>query len=398
VKLASGSIGLFTLSLAVVSAIGACADSTDEPLTTPVDGGDAAVPQDDADVVDAGSEAETGIEAGPRECSIHGFCPTALPSAGETLRGVWGDDAGNAWAVSGEGNILRWDGTAWKVHASALGTLNAIWGSSPTDVWVAGDRGLLHGTGATSAELAFTESPDPKARLVSIWGSGPADVWAVGFVDSDVGLSVPRVYHLTAGKAGLEWSIDPVSDEGIYFARVWGNASSGVWLAGTREPWSSDVVILRKLVPAADFVAETLPDDPGESPPNGRMREIAGGTVTDSVAWVFGRAGFPGIWKGTSTDSGKTFSWTHLRNGAASDPSFTAVTGSTPNNLWAVGEYGRVRHWDGNAWVTTSVTTTKFPITDDFFGVWSGGQADAWIVGKEMALRYDATKMQGGAK
>ena len=64
---------------------------------------------------DADADAST-----PRECSDDGFCHTALPK-GQTLRAVWGDGQGVVWAVSGQGAILRWDQTEWKIHASGLG-------------------------------------------------------------------------------------------------------------------------------------------------------------------------------------------------------------------------------------------------------------------------------------
>ncbi len=118
------------------------------------------------------------MEAGPRECSTFGFCPTVLPPGDHTLKGVWGDGAGVVWAVTLEGSVLRWNGTAWKVHASDLGALNVIWGSSPTDIWIAGERGVEHGTGASSDSLAFTPNAllEEGVTVSAIWGTSATDV------------------------------------------------------------------------------------------------------------------------------------------------------------------------------------------------------------------------------
>jgi len=405
VKLSLGRASLVALVLAIAAgaATASCADSDVQPFTPPPDGGDATVPEAN---VDGGVDADASApDASARTCSIHGFCRTILPAA-QTLRGVWGDGSGVVWAVSTQGNVLRWDGNAWKVHASDLGSLSAIWGSGPTDVWVGGERGIFHGTGASSAGLEFRPSSLPGAaptRVSSIWGASATDLWAVGRMeDLDTGEPLGRVLHYAGGgDAGATWALDDASNAGLKYTHVWGSAGSGVWIAGTRpipDELYEETVVLRKNGAGA-FVAETLPED-GQPFPFGVLSSVHGvAAVSDSLVWIYGRAtvGRPGIWKGTSTDSGKTFAFTYIADGKAVDPLWSALSATGPNDAWVVGEYGRVRHWDGSDWATAAITTTNVPIIDPFYGVWSDGSSQVWLVGDAIALRYDPTQVQEGA-
>jgi hypothetical protein len=64
---------------------------------------------------------------------------------GTTLQDVWVHGPSLAFAVGDLGTILRWDGSSWSVMLSGtLAPLYSVWGSGPTDVWIAGDSAILH--------------------------------------------------------------------------------------------------------------------------------------------------------------------------------------------------------------------------------------------------------------
>lgn len=70
---------------------------------------------------------------------------------------------------------------------------------------------------------------------------------------------------------------------------------------------------------------------------------------------------------------------------------FNAVHGSAANEVWAVGDLGNVRRWNGAAWSVVDVGTTE-----SLRSVWVGGPADVWIgiggFGKaEYALQFNGT-------
>lgn len=392
-KLSLGAAGLLVLAACSPLAFVACA-VTEQQGEPPLDVDGAALPPGpDANApTDAGAEAEADAPA--RVCSDQGFCHTPVPPD-QTLRAVWGDGAGAAWAVSEQGAVLRWDGAAWQVHTKDLGPLFAVWGSGPTDVWVGGEGGLHHGTGATAATLTFTAvaAPgDPTIAIRSIWGTSASDVWAVGGNGGEV--PTGRVLHLTAsGDAGASWTLDPASAEALAFTHVWGTAASGVWLAGSRpipgDEFFTEVIVLRRPAGAPDFAPVALPSDPQENPTFGRLGLVGGVSPGgESTMWILGRTAgtLHGIWRGASADSGQSFTWTYERYGRADDPGLNAAFGTAANDVWAAGDYGRLRHWDGKQWSQAAITLTKFPVTEPFYGLWSKGPDEVWVVGDGVAL------------
>ena len=68
----------------------------------------------------------------------------------DSLFGIWGTSATNAWAVGAHGKILHFDGTQWtSVAAPTSKRLDRVWGSSSTDVWAVGDSALIYYNGTS---------------------------------------------------------------------------------------------------------------------------------------------------------------------------------------------------------------------------------------------------------
>lgn len=388
------------LALLGVAAIVACSDDIELGTVVPGDDAGSLVPSDSGSPPDE-PVRDGGAEAGARACSDDGFCPTPLPGAHD-LRAVWGDGILTVWSVSDEGAILRWNGNAWNVHTSSLGPLRAVWGAGSLDVWVGGERGLFHGTGPTPENLTFVAVPlpDAKTKIVSIWGAGPNDVWAVGARVEQDGTETPRVLRYTGPRdAGSSWTVDGASNRGIAYEHVWGDAATGVWLAGTRpqpppDDFFIEVAVLRRRPGATTWAAVTLPKDPNEDPVFGGIAQFGGATITGDAVFILGNltSNSPGVWRGAGPpDGGTSISFTYERVGPyGSKPTFAATSFSS-SDVWAVGEYGRVRHWDGKTWEQAAIATTKFPIVKDFRGVWSGPKNQLWIVGDDLALRRGVT-------
>lgn len=100
------------------------------------------------------------------------------------LNAVVGTSATDIWAVGELGTIRRWKpgDTRFEIVDSGVATsLNGIWASGPNDVWIVGDNGtILHfdGTTLTPSTAQFPVGLKPDFR--GIWGSGPNDVWIAG--------------------------------------------------------------------------------------------------------------------------------------------------------------------------------------------------------------------------
>ncbi|MDF2697642.1 MAG: hypothetical protein K0S65_6025 [Labilithrix sp.] len=377
-------------------------DAGDPPATLP-DGG-AADDGGGADATPPTKDAE--VEGGPKACSDHGFCLTVLP-ANETVKALWGDGAGILWAATEQGDVLRWNGSpnggAWSVHTSGLGQLTSIWGSSPTDIWVGGNDGIQHGTGETSATVTFTSVTLPGEFLPpvqKIWGPSANDLWAVasyGFGDAGF------VFHYD----GSAWALDDAAtNTTVGFTHVWGGNGT-VWLGGSRlstVTWQNEVVLVYK--PAGeDFKEVTLPVNPDPNIQDYRKyTPLVGAVISSSTSLTLlgqpqGTFETPSMWQGTSSDGGKTFTFTWAPDPRADRPTLFAVAGKSGSDLWAAGAFGRLIHWNGTKWSTTAISLDENPTLDPFYAIWSGGPDDLWVAGKNLARRFDPAQVKsGGAK
>ncbi|AKV04757.1 hypothetical protein AKJ09_11420 [Labilithrix luteola] len=108
----------------------------------------------------------------------------------------------------------------------------------------------------------------------------------------------------------------------------------------------------------------------------------------DGSAWIVGKSvsSRPGYWRATSAD-GVTFTWSHMDRPSL-DKSFSAVWGTGPNDTWAAGAYGRLRHWDGTDWLQAGVMPAKTPVTNDLYAMWAAGPHDLWVVGDDLVLHH----------
>ncbi len=408
-KLALGNAsGAALLSSVIALGAGAaCADaqadgggpSTDagDPSTTLPDGGD--------DEGEGGADAtpptkDAAVDAGPKECSDDGFCLTVLPPK-ETVKGLWGDGAGIVWAATQEGDVLRWDGSAWSVHASKLGRLTAIWGSSPTDIWVGGSDGIQHGTGDTSATLTFTSVTLPGEWLPpvqKIWGPSADDLWAVAsYGYGDAGY----VFHYD----GTGWVLDPATDTGVGFTHVWGGHGT-VWLGGARlstETWQNEIVVVYKSG-GEDFKEVTLPLNPDpDIQPYRKYTPIIGGVVSSATSLLV--LGQPessyekaSMWQGTSSDGGKTFTFTWAADPRPDRPALFTMAGTSGSDVWGAGAFGRLIHWNGTKWSTTAISLDGQPTLDPFYAIWANGSGEFWVAGKDMARRFDPARAKSGGQ
>jgi trimeric autotransporter adhesin len=103
---------------------------------------------------------------------------SALPAPSGTFPNtIWGTSATNIFVAGGNQNVLRFDGSAWTTVAT-IGPVgaSAIWGTGPSDVLMVGSSGYVarfDGVGVVTP-LA---TPTTRA-LVSVWGSSPANYFA----------------------------------------------------------------------------------------------------------------------------------------------------------------------------------------------------------------------------
>jgi hypothetical protein len=135
---------------------------------------------------------------------------------------LWVASNGDVWVAASNNQVAHWDGVGWRVEAvpaPSVRPITAIWGSDPSDVWVANGEWVGRFNGASWQSTAF-----PMPRVIpyatTMSGSGPNDV----FVASREG-GIARWN-------GTGWT-------------VVASGADSVWVAAPGEAWAS--VTLGKL-------------------------------------------------------------------------------------------------------------------------------------------------------
>jgi hypothetical protein len=120
---------------------------------------------------------------------------TAAGVPGRTIDGLSGTGPNDVYALSTEelcddcnqsrALLLHYDGTSWTKAASFDGVVfRGIWVNATNDVWIAGaDFGqgtIFHYDGTRISETYFIP-PDFDSDILDIWGSSGSDIYAVGF-------------------------------------------------------------------------------------------------------------------------------------------------------------------------------------------------------------------------
>lgn len=158
-----------------------------------------------------------------------------------TINALWGLSADDLWLAGDNSGTVQWqlgltmhgrpapDAGAgvlrWQeVDTQASVVLFAIWGSSASDIWTVGDKGTIRHIGSANADRwDIVASPTTNA-LRAVYGFGTNDVWAVG----DNG----TIIHWD----GKEWK-DSVAAFQVNKKKpdlhgVWGSGPNDVWIVG----------------------------------------------------------------------------------------------------------------------------------------------------------------------
>jgi hypothetical protein len=126
-----------------------------------------------------GSEAwVVGDDATVLHYAAGSWEPVVVPelAADTSLRGVWGDAAGNLWVVGDRGTLLERRAGAWSiVDLASPESLNAVWAGGG-EAWAVGDLGTVFRN--VAGEWARVDAGTSQ-KLTSIHGRGN-DVWLAG--------------------------------------------------------------------------------------------------------------------------------------------------------------------------------------------------------------------------
>jgi hypothetical protein len=253
--------------------------------------------------------------------------PASILGLGQNYRAIWGDGNGAFWFVGTGGTIVatydpsRDPSRVYPNGGYGLPDLAAIWGTSADNVWAVGAGGaIVHLDGQT-----WSAVPSPTtADINSLWGFAADDIWA--------STRSEEVLHFD----GAAWSAIPVAqkmgDMTFDWLAVFGIAHDDLWLTGSYTisgyMSGSGGPLYRHWDGSAwsmpDFTVDTVPLG---SPGGGEWRS------GPSSLWVVN-------WNTARRLDGATLVQTHTGASGA----LRAIWGSSPDDIWAVGDKGTILH------------------------------------------------------
>lgn len=383
-------------ALLAIGAFTACSTGEVEPSASDVheDGGvDAEAASDadgadagDLDASDSGDAANDANDAAIPRCTVD-WCETPLPIPdGGTLKlmDVWVPGKNDAWAVSEEGHVLRWNGAAWSIVWTAGMALYGVWGDHEGAVWVVGAGGaIFRGPGGSG------------------WAPIPSGVTSdlVGICEGTRDGEHPRNIAIVGSQSVLRWTGETARDG----APVWSTSSFDpmeelyaiscngldIWVAGADNDWF---------------------DSGGRIYVNGgagweRIEAASGSQSYESydmfaAVWahdrqnVWTRGSFGIVHSAPAT--GGDVSWSRVDSYArltAGDKRPSAIWGAAANDVWIVSTRGRIHHWDGSAVAITATAKTWDVMPSNLHAVSGSGADDVWVVGDNVALHRNVKKV-----
>lgn len=264
---------------------------------------------------------------------------------GQELNAIWGSSASDIWAVGAAGRIVRYDGSTWSNYPSGTTeTLRAIWGSSATDVWIGGESGVLlrhDGKVLTKATSGTT------GTINGLWGLSASEIWAA---------TDDKVMHYN----GSAWLPQSTSSMEAYC--VWGLSSSVAWAGSNGTLLSFNGTAWTAFSPAPAKTNEWIFGVWG---------------AADDDVWAVSD------WGGIFHYNGTTWAEAQTLN----DLPLNGIWGRSASDIWACGAEGRVMHYDGKQW---QVSSTGRP--GELQAIWSASATDVW------ALELQMPTTDGGAK
>ena len=307
---------------------------------------------------------------------------------GASLHGVWSPDENRTFLAVGEGGlILHYDGERWSQQPSgARSTLNAIWGLSAENLHIVGNSGTFLQRGANGWQI---QDIGATANLHALHGVATTTEGSPLFVVGDRG----SVFRRRLGN----WE-EMLTPDQTPLRCVWARAADDVYAGGdsgtvlhydgdawrrlqlgetedVRAIWGDDTTVYlgigRRVVtldPSLDGVTlvdtassriNTIDGTPGGAiyagANNGGVLSFGNQPWTaivvgsSTLAISAGSAGFLSVGGHGVIARGTSANW-RLLSGRLLPSHVYAVWGQPPNQLFAVGDTGKVLHHDGEGW------------------------------------------------
>jgi hypothetical protein len=361
---------------------------------------------------------------------------------GQAILSIWGSGPKDLWATNGD-ELFRFDGSAWRAFASPAGSAGApffqqISGSGASDVWLASDLGLYHFTGSAFAPAVL---PNLSFRWVAV--ASPDEAWAISFDN--------QLFRFN----GTGWAAATFPSSAPQFQDLWAAGVGNLWLVESGAAWHWDGHAFTQnteLGTGTGFLYHQNlfgagPDDVWLLSPSGILHRTSTGVSTipfDQTGGAVPRAAMGtangGIWATGqwgrvwhledksfalatpplvattvgdlrsvwSDGKGATFAvgnaWIeHSSAGWKSSTIATgvveadAVWGRAADDVWAVGSYATIEHFDGKGWSPVDAGVPDAAKSKLHLYAVGGTDSEMWAVGQSgQVVHYDGQKYEVG--
>jgi hypothetical protein len=342
---------------------------------------------------DATFAPETSIEASPEAglppgCSV-AWCET-MPSAltAISLNGIWGTSRTDVWVVGNDGTAFHFDGTTWQPRPTHQPiSLSGVWGAAASDVWAfhgadaifrfdpAASSWAVSGVGTLALDVGdggvvLSTVGASELELLALAGSGPGDVRALATYADARKSGENLVLHYGASDGGTAgWTLTPLDPPGTHASRL-----LGMWIRNASERWvfgeSGQLYRLSDVAGVPPRVA-LVPVDSKTS-----VALHAAWGIGDEL-WVVGAEGTI-----RHASGGGAF----VEVASPTRETLLAIWGASNDDVWAVGTGGTILHWDGKSW-SPSASPFDADSSRALRGVWGASADEVWIVGERTLLR-----------
>lgn len=343
---------------------------------------------------DGGADANAVDDAGPSDTDTglpevlvcnETFCRVTPPDAATVaLDGVLARSASDVWLVGSTGYAARFDGTTWRrIDTGTKATIYGVAGSGDGTVWGAsGGRSFLMLSREVDGGVASFDGGF-KGVVRAVAPVGAREVWAVGDAFRDFFSEPPPPIDFIwryAPEVDAWQAVSPPCPEGEFgeptclkLNALWAESDARVWFAGDEgKIFRADTSSLGGGADGGEPSRLELQEMNSSSL---RKLESLWGFGPNDV-WAVGAQGVIRHWVGGDA-------WSVVASPVTAD--LHAVWGSRSDDVWAVGDDGNVVHWDGKVW---SVVPVPFAMENRprLYAV-AGAGDDVWIAGEGTLLR-----------
>ncbi len=158
----------------------------------------------------------------------------------ETFGLIWASGPTDVW-VAGD-TVRRWNGSTWTDTGFAISDpIVQLWGLGPNDVWIVAARQfepvhpVYHWDGLDWVETggaAGVPALGGRGTIDAVWGSSPDDVWGFGSVTSTDGTLYGAILRWTEGQWQPFGDVADPSRLGLNFLGATGAGAHDIWLTG----------------------------------------------------------------------------------------------------------------------------------------------------------------------